>query len=227
MNSNSVAADRAPARPVRKDVARNRALLLAAADEVFAERGAEVTLDEVARLAGVGVATAYRHFDSKQALLTALFDNRVDQVAERMHQVERLADPREAFETFLYQACELQATDRGMREVVHASYGLPGAAVVRDRLEPIANRIVERARAAGVLRPEFDAADIPMLLVTVGGVSDCAGALAPGLWRRYLDFFMDGVLAEGTRRRTVTVPPLAAHQIDVAMAGWHRPHSRP
>jgi AcrR family transcriptional regulator len=224
MNSSSATADQAPARAVRKDVARNRELLLTAADEVFAERGA--TLDEVARQAGVGVATAYRHFDSKQALLRALFEQRIEQVTEHMRRAELLPDPRQALETFLYQACELQAKDRGMRELVHANHGIPGATAFRERLEPIANRIVERARAAGVLRPEFTAADIPILLVTIGGVSDYAGPLAPDLWRRYLDFLMDGVFAEGIPRRRITVPPLAPEQIDLAMDRWHRPRSR-
>ncbi|MET3804843.1 AcrR family transcriptional regulator [Nakamurella sp. UYEF19] len=231
MNSSSAGsatADQAvPARPVRKDVARNRALLLAAADEVFAARGVDITLDEVAREAGVGVATAYRHFDSKQVLLQALFENRIDQVTERMLRAESLPDPRQAFETFLSQACEMQANDRGMREVVHANHGLPAAAAFRERLEPIANRIVERAKDAGLLRPEFTAADIPMMLVTIGGVSDYAGSLEPGLWRRYLDFFLDGVLAEGVPRQRVAVPPLTGEQLDLAMDGWHRTRSRP
>jgi AcrR family transcriptional regulator len=225
MTSTKTDAGPAPARPVRKDVARNRALLLQAADVVFAERGVEVTLDEVARHAGVGVATAYRHFDSKQALLEALFEGRIERISQRMLEAERLDDPREAFETFVYQACEMQARDRGMREVVHANHGLPTAAVFRERLEPIARRIVERAKAAGVLRPEFDVLDIPMLFVIVGGVSDYAGAIEPELWRRYLDILMDGLLAAGTARRTLSVAPLGPDQVEVAMENWHRPRS--
>ncbi len=226
-SSSSATAEQAGARPVRKDVARNRALLLAAADEVFAARGVDITLDEVARQAGVGVATAYRHFDNKQALLQALFENRIDQVTERMLRAEALPDPRQALETFLYQACEMQSNDRGMREVVHAGYGLPGAAAFRERLEPIANRIVARARDAGLLRAEFEAADIPIMLVTIGGVSDYAGAMEPELWRRYLDFFLDGVLAEGVPRRSVSIRPLTGEQLDLAMDGWHRTRAHP
>lgn len=225
--SGNATVDPAPARAVRKDVARNRALLLAAADEVFALRGVDVTLDEVARQAGVGVATAYRHFDSKQALLQALLEDRIDRVTERMLRAEELADPREALESFLYQSCELQAGDRGMREVVHATQGMPGAAAFRERLEPIAQRIVERARAAGIVREEFTASDIPMMLVTIGGVSDYAGSQEPDLWRRYLDFFLDGVLAVGVPRRSITVPPLTVEQLDLTMDGWHRTRSRP
>ena len=223
---NAAAGEPAPVKPVRKDVARNRGLLLSAADELFGERGVEVTLDDIARHAGVGVATAYRHFDSKQALLQALVEGRIERIAERMQAAERLEDPREAFETFIYRACEMQAKDRGMRESVHANNGLPGAASFRERLEPIARRIVDRAMAAGVLRPEFDIADIPMLFVSIGSIADYAGAVEPELWRRYLDFFMDGVLAVGTPRRTMSVPPLAAEQVEAAIENWHRPGHR-
>ncbi len=222
----STAAATTPARPVRKDVARNRALLLRAADELFSERGVEITLDDVARHAGVGVATAYRHFDSKQALVSELFQGRIDRIALRMQEAEALADPRKAFEAFVYQACEMQANDRGMRESVGATHGLPGAAVIRDRLQPVATRIVDRAKAAGVLRPEFTTTDVPMLFVMVGGLSDYLGSIDPGLWRRYLDFFMDGVLAAGTEHRAISAPPLAESQVEAAMEHWHRPPSR-
>ncbi len=225
MTSGMVGVERAGDKPVRKDVARNRALLLSSADELFGERGVEVTLDDIARHAGVGVATAYRHFDSKQALLQALLEGRIERIAANMVEAESLADARAAFETFLYGACEMQAKDRGMREAVRAHQGLPAGASFRARLEPIARRIVDRAKAAGVVRPEFDVADIPMLFACVGAVSDYAGTIEPQLWRRYLDFFLDGVLTAGTAHRTVSVPPLASAQVELAVENWHRPRT--
>lgn len=223
MSSSAVTVARTPVRALRKDVARNRALLLQAADDLFTQRGVEVTLDDIARHAGVGVATAYRHFDSKQALLEALFEGRLEHIVQVLQATESLTDPREAFETFLYRACELQARDRGMREAIHANHGLPGAAKLRDRLEPIAGRIVDRAKAAGVVRPEFTVADVPMLFVAVGSICDYAGDIEPELWRRYLDLFMDGLLSLGMPRRRISVPPLQIGQIDLAMDNWHRP----
>ncbi|SDI85706.1 transcriptional regulator, TetR family [Frankineae bacterium MT45] len=202
---------------VRKDVARNRALLLAAADEVFCLRGAHATLDEVAQHAGVGVATAYRHFENKQGLLVALFQDRINKVQQILEQAETISDPREAIESFLYGVCETQANDAGLREAMTSNIGLPDAAEVRDRLAPIARRILERARTAGLLRPEAHENDIPIILWMIGSITDYAGATNPLIWRRYLEMLLDGLFAESVPRRGLSVPALDEDAIAVAM----------
>jgi AcrR family transcriptional regulator len=207
-------------RVVRKDVARNRALLIAAANEVFAERGADATLDDIARHAGVGVATAYRHFESKQALLGALFEERLGKILQMMLDADALPDPREAFEAVVYGVAALQAHDRGMREVMRSDHGIDRVSAIRERVQPIAIRIVERARAAGILRPELETNDIPMVLWMTGAISDYTGVVSPDLWRRYLDFMLDGMLAESVPRRTITVPALDQLQVEAAMHNW-------
>ncbi len=210
----------AASRPVRKDVARNRALLLQAADEVFTERGVDATLDDIAQHAGVGVATAYRHFANKQALLEALFEDRINAVARIMEEAEALTDPGEALVTLLYQIGERQAADRGLRAALGGDWGLEKLADVRARLQPIADRVVQRARDAGVLRPEFELTDIPMLMCIMGTISDYAGATAPQLWRRYLDFLLDGLMADGTPRRPISQPALQLDQVDRIIHNW-------
>ena len=106
------------------------------AEELFAEWGTEVTLEEIARHAGVGVATAYRHFASKSAIVEAMLESRIGKFLAVLHECESIADPREAFETYLYRICELQATDRGMREAISANHGIdksPSSAIGESR----------------------------------------------------------------------------------------------
>jgi AcrR family transcriptional regulator len=208
-------------RVVRKDVARNRALLIAAADEVFTERGADATLDDIARHAGVGVATAYRHFENKHALLAAMFEDRLNKILEMMLDADALPDPRESFEAFVYGIAAMQAHDRGMREVMRTDHGIDKVSAIRQRVQPIALRIVSRAQAAGILRPELEPNDIPMVLWMTGAISDYTGPVSSELWRRYLDFMLDGMLAESLPRRTISVPALDEAQLASAMHNWH------
>src|SRR5215813_10673364 len=107
-------------RPLRKDAARNRERILAAAAEVFAERGLHVTLDDIARHAGVGVGTVYRRFADKDALIDALFDERLAQFSRLAEEALACDSPFTGFELFLSSALEQQAADRGLRELVFA-----------------------------------------------------------------------------------------------------------
>lgn len=201
-----------PPRHVRKDVARNRELLLAAADVVFRERGAQATLDDVARQAGVGVATAYRHFESKQALIEALIDDRLQRAEEIIEEAEALEDPRRGLEHFLYGVCALQAKDRGMREAMASEQPVDKADHLRERFVPRVVQLVDAAQRAGVLRPEFSATDVAPMIWMIGALNDHAGAISPELWRRYLAFLIDGVLAEGEARATELVGSLSIEE---------------
>src|ERR1700709_2058318 len=100
-----------PERPLRKDAARNRERILAAAGEVFAERGLEVTLDDIAHHAGVGVGTVYRRFRDKEELIDALFDERMDAVLTVAEQALAVDDPWLGLEGFFVSILELQAVD--------------------------------------------------------------------------------------------------------------------
>src|SRR5438309_11778366 len=91
----------APARPLRKDAARNRTLLIDAAREVFARRGTEASLDDVAKHAGLGVGTAYRHFANKHELLKALMSHTIDQVIDAAETAASTKDPWQALVAFL------------------------------------------------------------------------------------------------------------------------------
>jgi AcrR family transcriptional regulator len=205
-------------KPVRKDVARNRGLLMQSAEEVFAERGSEVTLEEIARHAGVGVATAYRHFASKQAIVEAMFESRISKFLAVLHECESIADPREAFETCLYRICELQATDRGMREAISENHGIDTVAQFRERGKPIFERLFYHAKQAGAFRPECEPSDIVVAFWMIGKVSDATTRISPEQWRRQLHFLLDGLRAEAGPRQPPTTPALSMEQIEIIMA---------
>jgi AcrR family transcriptional regulator len=205
-------------KPVRKDVARNRDLLMQSAEELFAERGTEVTLEEIARHAGVGVATAYRHFASKSAIVEAMFESRIEKFLAVLHECETIADPREAFETYLYRICELQATDRGMREAISANHGIDKVAEFRDRGRPLFERLFNRAKRAGAFRPECEPSDIVVAFWMIGKVSDSTDRNSPDQWRRQLNFLLDGLRAEALPRQTPATPALSMEQIETIMA---------
>src|SRR6185436_6544187 len=100
-------------RPLRADAARNRARLLVAAKEVFAARGLDATMDEVARRAGVGVGTAYRRFRNRDDLIAALFEERLDDFMRLLDEALADADPWAGLRGFLERSMEMQAEDRG------------------------------------------------------------------------------------------------------------------
>ena len=171
------------------------------AEELFAERGTEVTLEEIARHAGVGVATAYRHFESKSAIVEAMLESRIGKFLAVLHECESIADPREAFETYLYRICELQATDRGMREAISANHGIDKVAEFRDRGKPLFERLFNRAKEAGAFRPECELSDIVVAFWMIGKVSDSTNRTSPEQWRRQLNFLLDGLRAEAVPRQ--------------------------
>lgn len=186
----------APSRPLRVDAARNRARILASAAEVFAERGLDVTLDDIAAHAGLGVGTVYRRFADREALIEALFDERMQRTIDRMQGVldAPSEDAWDALIAALRLTCEEFAYDRGMRQVMLSSiHGHDRVARCRDDMRVILEQLVERAKATGKLRPEFETSDVPLLFLMISTVADFASPVAPDLWRRYFDMLVAGM----------------------------------
>src|SRR5687767_8360315 len=118
--STPTAASRAP----RADAVRNREAVIEAARKVMGAEGLEAGMDDIARAAGVGVGTVYRHFPNKDDLMAALADCRFERLAEFAREALAEADPGEAFERFLHRGGELQASDRALSEVMRGRDGL-------------------------------------------------------------------------------------------------------
>src|SRR6187549_3860563 len=183
-------------RPLRADALRNRAKILQAAAEVFAERGLEVTLDDIAAHAGLGVGTVYRRFADREALVEALFDERMQAKMAMMEAALQVPAEQacEALIDVMREMGEDLARDRGLRQVMLSSaYGQSRIAHCRDEIRVIVEQLVVRAKATGELRPDFEATDVLVLFLMVGAVVDFATQVAPDLWRRYFEILIDGL----------------------------------
>lgn len=205
--------DAATSRPQRKDALRNRELLVQAAREVFAERGLEASLDDVAHHAGLGVGTAYRHFANKYELAQAIFAQAIDEVVELSEQAAALEDPWAGIVRFMEGAAEAQSRDRGLREVLLGAHDDEQAAQLNDRLAKPLRDLVARAKKAGALRKDAEATDLGLVVMMLCMTADITGDIAPQLWRRYLPILLEG-LRPGAK---LPVPPIAESELRAAM----------
>ncbi|HEX7268212.1 MAG TPA: TetR/AcrR family transcriptional regulator [Streptosporangiaceae bacterium] len=179
-------------RRLRVDAERNRAALLAAAQEVFAEQGLEAPLEEIALRAGVGIATLYRRFPNRGQLVAAALVSNFAQYAEAAERALAVPDPWAGFAGFIERICELQAADRGLSDLL--SMALPGDERI-EQLRRLANdrvvELIERTKAAGRLREDFVGEDILLLLVAHGAVVDVTREDAPNARRRFVALMLD------------------------------------
>jgi AcrR family transcriptional regulator len=181
--------------PRRKDAERNRRRLLAAAREVFRDRGVAATLNDVAHHAGLGVGTVYRHFANKEELIDALFEDMVETVDGYLREAAEQPDAWLGLTRALQQTCEVQSFDRGLREVMLGTgRGPERQRQMRERVGPTVDILVARAQEQGTLRADVVPPDFPILQLMVGAVSDHLGQT--GLWRRYLTIIIDGLRAQ-------------------------------
>lgn len=190
-------------RPLRRDAERNRLRILQAAREVFADRGFDATLDKIAAHAGVGVGTVYRRFPDKDALIDALFEERIGEVAAVGQRALSASDPWEGLVDFLQQASAMRAGDRGLRQAL-LSRGAHKTERAREKLIPIVTELVARAQRAGALRADLDPLDLPLIDMMVSAVADLTREVSPELWQRALTIIIDGL---ATTRQTPTPLP--------------------
>lgn len=208
-------------RALRKDALRNQQRIVAAARDLFAIRGLEATLNDVAHHAGVGVGTVYRRFATKEELLEAIFEDSIDQVVEIAKTALTIDDSWDGFAWFVEHLCELTATDRGLREMVCSkAYGGYKVECARLRLDPHVSQVVERARNDGHIRPEISSTDMPVINMLAGTVGEYAGHIEPDLWRRYVAILLDGMRCREGQGR-LPVDALGDEQMDQAMQGFH------
>lgn len=156
-----------PAKPLRADAQRNRARVLEVACEVFAAGGLAVPIDEIARRAGVGPGTVYRHFPTKEALFAAIAHDRMAQLTRRAAQLTHADEPAEAILTFLSEMVESGATDRGLAEVL-AGVGLPDASIIAEAEQELRDAVatlLTRAKKVGAVRPDITVDDVKTLMI--------------------------------------------------------------
>jgi len=213
-------------RPLRQDAERNRQRILVAAAEVFNERGLEVSLDEIARHAGVGVGTVYRRFRTKEELIEALFMDRLEMIAAIADEALASPDPWSGLVSFMERMAETMAGNVGLRQMLmFATYGRDLVAVARQHNAPLIEQLVQRAQAAGQLRTDIRQTDIALLVLVLTETTQLAYAANPDIWRRYLTLILDGMRPAREGVTPLPVPALLPEEMEKSMrqaAPWHR-----
>ena len=197
-----------PSKPLRADAERNRAAILEAARRLLAENGLAVSLEDVAAEAGVGSATLYRRFASREELASAVLEQQMSDYADRTEAdlARSQVDPWGALEAHTRYVVERQVTDRAFAEVV-ASPDL-GTAVLREHLgrtHRASKIIVRNAVAAGVVRPDLHPSDLLMLVRSVSGLIAADPASTAEAWPRLVATFLAAWTARGD-----DLPPVPA-----------------
>lgn len=181
------------ARKPRVDAARNRERLLVAAKAVFSAGGAGASLEAVAKGAGVGIGTLYRHFPTREALFEAVFRREVDQLSELAERLRYEAPPVEALRRWLRSNIELVATKKGMSAALALTVHGPSKLISEssERLVKAASELLDRAVAAGEIRSDISPRDLLRALVGMSFMLDQPGWQASVL--RMVDVFVDGL----------------------------------
>jgi len=206
----------ANARGLRADAARNRAAILAVARDVFAEQGLEAPLEVIAARAGVGIATLYRRFPTREKLVAAALVEKIAQYAAAAEQALEVPDPWAGFAWFVQRICELQACDRGLGDLLSMTLS---AGEQIEQLRRTANEnviaLIDRAKASGTLRDDFVGEDLLLLLIATAAVMQVTRADAPDAWRRFVALALDAF--RGQESAGLPEPPTTV-QMTRAMA---------
>jgi len=221
----AIGSERRDAEPrLRRDAERNRRRILAAAADAFAEAGLAVTMDEIARRAGVGVGTVYRRFPDKELLIEALFEQRIDELVALAEAAREDPDPFAGIVRFFESFLSVQAADRGLKEVLLGTpRGASRIARARDRIAPVVDELVARAVAAGDLRPDVAASDLGLVQFMLGALIDYTCDVDAEAWRRMLAIVLDGLRARRDTPSPLPRPALDEAQMERAMAAWGAP----
>jgi AcrR family transcriptional regulator len=183
-----------PAKAERADKARNRARILEAAACAFSESGTDTQMDDIAARAGLGVGTLYRHFATKEALMGAMIRRKFSQIlAVTQAALEREGEPFELLKGALRDGAEVASADAAAQQTLVRA-GVDAWEHAPDLLEELlaaTQRLIDRAQAAGTLRPDVTAADVPMLMCGVSATM----AFDEWDWRRHLEIVLDGLAA--------------------------------
>lgn len=213
---------------LRKDAAHNRDLLLQAGRAVFAEHGLDATLNDVARYAGVGVATAYRRFGNKDELIDAIRAQQDEDLEEVLVAALRTEDAWAGLVLYLEHSLRLHAADRGMAQL------LSGRRVEveqhdrsRDRLAPLVDRVADRAIRQGTLRSDVTGTDLVLLQIACVGIMAVVANGPTGpverddseVYLRVLHLALEGMRTAEDRNTPLPVPPLSVPELHLMMRG--------
>jgi AcrR family transcriptional regulator len=201
---------------VRSDAERNRALVVEAAAAAFAEEGLDVGMAEIARRAGVGNATVFRRFASKDALIEAIVDARIAELLAAAQRAAEIEDPWDALVDMLETTAALQARDHGFFQATEA-FLLDHPDLLRRHRPIIAavDGLLSRAQDAGVVRDDVTAFDLMGLVKGSVACVPPSRDLRDDGWRRYLSIVLDALRPAAAT--PLPVPPLSYEDLEAAL----------
>ncbi|HWB23499.1 MAG TPA: TetR family transcriptional regulator [Gaiellaceae bacterium] len=192
---------------LRADAQRNLGLILEAARAVFAEEGLEASVADVAERAGVGTATIFRRFPTKDDLVAAILEQELAAIVRRARVAAESDDPGTAIGEFMASAIESFVRERCFCEAGGTDlFDRPRLQELVGEVTASVALLLARAQEAGAIRPDVVAEDIGFLISAVGQAGLRLERTSPGAWRRYLDIQLDGLRAEGARPLTRKPP---------------------
>ena len=181
---------------LRSDAQRNRDRILAAARVVFAGQGLDAPMNEIARQAGVGIATLFRRFPTRDDLVAAVFADRMTAYAAAIDVALQDPDPWHGFCEYVRTICAMQASDRGFTDVLTQSFPTaPGLEAERDEAFRQFTKLIRRAQKSGRLRKDFVPEDLPMLLMANAGVVTVTATAAPETSDRLVAYLLQAFAA--------------------------------
>ena len=185
----------------RSDFEQNRNLILEAADDAFADHGAGVSINVIAKRAGVAPATIYRHFPNRHALGKAVYELRIDLYNEVVQRAKTTNDPAEAFRQTIHGIVDLQARDRSFRDLIGTYEESATDVLSNSKLADFGTTMFasfNRAREAGVVRADVTNEDITLLLIASEGIARLASEQSEGALQRVVNLMLDGVMNTST-----------------------------
>ncbi|MCW2912154.1 MAG: TetR family transcriptional regulator [Actinomycetia bacterium] len=186
-----------PPNGLRSDAVRNRRLLLDAAAAELAEHGMDASIAQIAARAGIGKGTVFRHFATKEQLVAAILQDKLDELAATGTSLLDCADPASALLHFMTAGVELHAHDRSFcQAATGTTRSDPTIRAASDRLSKVAQALTDRARQQGAVRDDITGHDIVLLIGAACQAAAPVGDAAPDLWRRYTSLIFDGLRPE-------------------------------
>ena len=178
---------------LRADAQRNLGRILEAAADAYADVGPDVTIDEIARRAGVGHGTVFRRFPTKDALRAAVLRARRDELLSRARELLEEPDAGAALEAFVWDVAGSCRRDRALFESMEKCGGFADVSDAKQELHESVNRLIRRAQRAGAVRQGLDARDIGALVGAA--IQASMHAERDDAWRRYVQVVLDGLRA--------------------------------
>jgi AcrR family transcriptional regulator len=204
---------------LRADAQRNRDALVATARAAFAEHGLGASLDEIAKRAGVGSGTLYRHFPTRDDLVAVVFTERMAENVAAVEQAQHEPDAWTAFAGYVQRLCRAQATDKGMADLLAIGHRGKELRVLRARAYAGFVALIDDAKASGDLRPDFTSEDVVLLMMANAGVIERAGTAATAASERFVALALDGFRAVGA---TTAPPPPSPRTMLAALRRQHQ-----